>query len=184
MENIEKDRRHPFPDRRLMQERLKAFAGIDDVSGIEITSSIAILANLYDAFASQADEHSDLSGARWGLLMRLLEEESLGNCDGITPTFLSRARNVSKNTTSSLLRGLEDQGLIERNLDPNDRRIFRIRLTEKGRALTQKISPKRIALLSSLSNGLKKNEREQLITLLGKLIHSLIKEGHIHSFPF
>jgi DNA-binding MarR family transcriptional regulator len=184
---MEKNQANPDPflkDRSILQERMRILSGLEDISGIEIASSVAILANIFDALSSQVDGHGELSGARWGLLIRLFEEEKHGNCEGITPTFLSRARNVSKNTTSSLLRGLEEQGLIERNIDLNDRRIFRIRLTKKGRTLTESISPKRIAHLSNLSKGLKRNEREQLALLLDKLIQSLVNEGHLPPLQF
>jgi DNA-binding MarR family transcriptional regulator len=174
----------PWRVRHLFEERIKTLSGSEDISGLEIASTIAILANFYDAYASQIDEHSNITGPRWMLLMGLLDEETRGNSDGITPTMLSQARNVSKNTTSSLLRGLEELGLIERNLDKNDRRFFRIRLTDKGRTLTKKISPKRFSGLNKLAGGLKKQEREQLIILLGKLIDSMFANGHFPTLSF
>lgn len=184
MENTHTDRFPPWKNRNLLAERLKKITGIDDVSGIQIASLLGILANIYDTYTTQIDEHSDITGPRWMVMMRLLDEESHGNFQGITPTMLSHARNVSKNTTSALIRGLEDQGLVERRLDKTDRRIFRICLTEKGRNLTKKISPNRFSRFNDLARGLKKDEREQLITLLERLIESMNSEGILPSMPF
>ena len=92
---------------------------------------------------------------------------------GVTPTHLSRIRNVSKNTISALLRGLEEQGLIERALDPEDRRGFRIRLTEAGRDLVRSTSPQHLARLNLLASGLTPDEQRQLVELVRKLYRSL-----------
>ncbi len=93
----------------------------------------------------------------------------MGKPEGITPTELSHFQRVSKNTISALLRGLEEQGLIQRNLDSEDLRVFRIQLTDAGRALVLNTAPNRIAGLNKLLSGLNPEEREQLILLLEKL---------------
>ena len=117
----------------------------------------------------------DLSGPRWGLLMRLHLEEARGNCDGITPTALSRVQSVSKNTISALLRGLEDQGLIQRALDPQDRRLFRIQLTPHGREVVRQEAPARVQHLNRLAQSLTDSERQELADLLWKLFSSIYK---------
>lgn len=77
-----------------------------------------------------------ISEQRWRLLLRLLLEEQHGN-PHVNPTHLANTQQVSKNTISSLLRSLEEQRLIERTLDQDDRRQFHIRLTEAGRQLVR-----------------------------------------------
>ena len=93
-------------------------------------------------------------GPRWVLLFRLLAEERCGCGEGISPTHLSQRQNVSKNTISVLLRGLEEQGLIERTLVPDDRRAFQIRLTAAGRTLVETTAPAHIAFLNEMTAGL------------------------------
>jgi DNA-binding MarR family transcriptional regulator len=80
---------------------------------------------------------------------------------------------VSKNTISALLRGLEEQGLIQRTLDPQDRRLFRIRLSDYGRQVVQKEAPQRIRYLNKLASGISPEEQELLINLLAKLYRSI-----------
>jgi DNA-binding MarR family transcriptional regulator len=108
------------------------------------------------------------------VLMRLLWEEHSGNCAGLTPTGLSHNQHVSRNTVSALLRGLEDQGLIVRKLDPDDRRVFRIALTETGRRIAQDMAPRNVDHLNSLISQLSQSDQSHLIILLSKLYQSLL----------
>lgn len=96
-----------------------------------------------------------------------------GNVEGLNPTTLSHAHRVSKNTISALVRGLEEQGLVQRNLEPTDFRKFRIQLTDTGRELITKSGPGRVEKYNQLAKHMTLEERNQLINLLIKLHHSL-----------
>jgi DNA-binding MarR family transcriptional regulator len=97
----------------------------------------------------------------------------------MTPTELSRFQNVSKNTISSLVRGLEEQGLVTREIDRDDKRIFRLRITDKGRNLVMEETPKRAIYLNTLVTDLNDEEKQRLIELLFKLRGSLINQAHL-----
>ena len=152
----------------------KEFFGVEDTSGIELFSTIHRISHLTEMMGSQLSDTPELSGARWGLMLRLLIEEKMGNPEGLTPTDLSHFQRVSKNTISSLLRGLEEQGLIRRNLDPDDLRVFRIQLTDSGLAIMRESAPRRINRLNKVFSGLEPEELEQLMSLLDKLLQSLL----------
>jgi DNA-binding MarR family transcriptional regulator len=166
-----------------LQEHLRFISNGNDTKGIEIMAMTKMVANMMEVCFSQSDPNSELTPARWGLMVHLLEEEQKGNCDGITPTSMSQTRNVKKNTISSILRGMEDQGLIERDIDKEDRRIFRIRLTEKGRALVETTSPLRVEMLNKIVSSLNPTERHDLVNLLEKLIRSVASNGNLPQFP-
>ena len=161
--------------REHIREHIRELAGVEDTAGLELVGMIRGLANLYETAEVPPEAKIDLSGPRWGLLLRLMAEEHNGNCDGLTPTELSRYQYVSKNTISSLLRGLEEQGLIQRAIDANDRRLFRIQLSESGRKAMAEAAPQRIRYLNCLVSGLTVAEKEQLFELLGKLFHSVVQ---------
>jgi DNA-binding MarR family transcriptional regulator len=165
--------------RSQMRAQVRAAVGTEEVTGMELSGMIRGLANLYEAVEVPPESPLDLSGPRWFLLLRLLGEECDGNCNGMTPTTLSHNQNVSKNTISSLLRGLEEQGLIQREIDPVDKRIFRIQLTDHGRQLMAVAAPLRIRHLNHLTSGLTPAEQEQLIGLLAKLFRSVIKNSGV-----
>ena len=143
------------------------------MTGLELIRWLHMVTNAYAGAADEQLRDAGLSGPRWVLLFRLLAEERCGCGEGISPTHLSQRQNVSKNTISVLLRGLEEQGLIERTLVPDDRRAFQIRLTDAGRTLVETTAPAHIAFLNEMTAGLTAEENAQLIDLLQKLHRSL-----------
>ncbi|MEE4194758.1 MAG: MarR family transcriptional regulator [Anaerolineae bacterium] len=166
------------------RQHLMDMAGDEDIRGMEINGAIRMLANHYESVISQHDEFAELSSSRLGILLRLLGEKQCGNSEGINPTQISKLRNVSKNTVSALLRGLEDQGLIERTLDPSDRRRFLIRITPAGEALIRTTTPDRAQFMNQLAANLSEEEKDQLLYLLIKLHQSLlscVSTGNIDS---
>jgi len=167
VDQIERMRHH-------LRERIQALTGQSQCNGIEIASLVRMIANQYETLGEQPTKNDYLSGPRWGLLLRLLAEEENGN-HSITPTYLSRCQHVSKNTISSLLRGLEDQGLITRQLNEYDRRVFQIALTQQGRALIHETAPGRIKRMDQLVSRLSPEEQAQLSDLLARLYHSIIE---------
>ncbi len=150
--------------------------GRQDLQGVEIAGLIRRLANAYEIYHERHMVDCDLSGPRLGLLMRLEWEERRGNQNGVTPTALSRNQRVSRNTISALLSGLESKGLIERRLDPDDRRAFRIRLTEPGRRIVKEHAPRMIDHHNRLAAALSPEEQNQLIDLLARLYAGLTAE--------
>ena len=156
-----------------------AGADPEQAVGIELASLVKLVATLFEAIGEQHLRDTGLSPARWRVLLFLLAAERRGNRAGVTPSDLSHGKKVSKNTISGLLRGLEAQGLIRRALDPADRRVFRIQLTDAGRALIESAAPARIAQLNGLLAGLTPAERSQLADLLGRLYHSLLAHGNL-----
>jgi DNA-binding MarR family transcriptional regulator len=161
-----------------LREGMQTMSEPNQVSGLEIAMLIRLLANQYEALDDPQEPGDSLSGPRWGLLLRLVSEEARGKLD-TTPTYLSRCQNVSKNTISSLLRGLEEQGLISRQLDAEDRRIFRIRLTPAGRSLIQTTAPRRIHWLNQLVGQLSQDDKTILVNLLTRLYRSIIEETRL-----
>jgi DNA-binding MarR family transcriptional regulator len=156
-----------------VREMVQRFAGNVDPSGVEIGRLVRMVCNLYEARIDEALREQGLSGPRWGLLLRMFAEEQRGHAGGMSPTHLSRCQNVSKNTISSLIGGLEEQGLVARELDREDKRVFRIHLTEEARELVREHAPEHIGYLNALADGLSREEREHLIGLLDKLATSL-----------
>jgi DNA-binding MarR family transcriptional regulator len=114
-------------------------------------------------------ETADLSYAQYRVLMGLYFNEWLGNTDGLNPSEISERQGTSRNTISALIRGLEEAGLIERDLDRHDRRRFNIRLTEAGRDKVRAHANQHMRLVANIFAVLSSDELETLGRLLNKL---------------
>jgi DNA-binding MarR family transcriptional regulator len=68
---------------------------------------------------------------------------------------------------------LEAQGLIQRIPDPEDRRVIRLRVTDSGRSTIDEAFRSSLEVYDSILDDLSPAEREQLATLLTKLLKRL-----------
>jgi DNA-binding MarR family transcriptional regulator len=177
---VDPDNQDPvFRMRQRIRAHVAELAGAETSSrGLELVSLIKMVSNLYEGIRPQHPEPRGLSAPRWGVLMFIMAEEQAGKSEGVTPTMISQCQQVSKNTVSALLRGLEEQSLIQRALDQKDRRIFRIKLTDAGHQLIHSASLKRFAFLNELVSSLTFTEQEQLADLLDALFHSITSRVH------
>jgi DNA-binding MarR family transcriptional regulator len=72
-----------------------------------------------------------LSEAGWGLLLALYSmDRDAGSC---AENRLADIADVSPTTTLRWIQRLEEAGLVSKMSSPTDRRIVRVRLTERGR---------------------------------------------------
>jgi len=165
-------------NRQLFIDMMAEEHGVTELSGLDLMRQIKILSHLYEALISSLMRDAQLSSPRWRLLLHLHMAEYMGKTS-LSPTELSRLQLVTKNTISSLLRSLEDQCLIKRILDPNDRRQFQISLTDEGRELVRTSTPQHMADLNQLASGLSTDEISQLQALLQKLHRSLVDHGDL-----
>ncbi|HEU5379737.1 MAG TPA: MarR family transcriptional regulator [Ktedonobacteraceae bacterium] len=99
-----------------------------------------------------------------GKLMRVTSSEA--------PTMkvseISKLLHVTSPTITQLLKGLEANGLVERHLDPNDRRSVRIALTARGEEVAQRAEKIFTDSFIGLAEFLGEEESNQLIELLSK----------------
>ncbi len=163
---------------RFHSDQLLAAHGITETQGVEIMRMIRTIANAYEVALEALTREENLTAPRWRLLFHLYVAELAGKAS-VSPTQLSKAQNVSKNTISSLLRSLEDQELIERDLDREDRRQFHIRLSASGRELIRTSTPSHMLYLNQLVAGLTPGEIADLGELLRKLHVSLMNHSSL-----
>lgn len=72
-------------------------------------------------------------------------------------------------SATSLVAALEESELVERAIDPDNRRAILVRLTDRGREVFHEISAARVAAGDELFGTLTETEREQLAALLGRV---------------
>jgi DNA-binding MarR family transcriptional regulator len=81
---------------------------------------------------------------------------------------ISKRLHVTSPTVTQLIKGLEVNGLIERNIDPEDRRSVGIKLTEKGEMITQQAAAAFEESVNGLIGYLGEEQSNQLAELLMK----------------
>ena len=162
-----------------VRQHIQELSGIQDTRGIEVMGLIRRAANAGEMVLNQDLEEESVSGPRLSILLRLYGDQELGGNQGVTPTMLSHMQRVSKNTISSHIAGLEDQGLIRRENDPNDRRIYRLHLTDAGRDYVKSNAPRRIGFMNSLLEDLTSEDIDQLLVLLKKVQSSLFAHADL-----
>jgi DNA-binding MarR family transcriptional regulator len=114
-----------------------------------------------------------LTFARFRLLMGLLISEQLDGRDELNPSEISDKLGISRNTVSTLIRELEQEGLIDRHLDHSDRRRFNIRLTPAGQTLVRKNASQHYHVIAGCIDALSPDEQESLSNILSKLDKSI-----------
>jgi MarR family transcriptional regulator, temperature-dependent positive regulator of motility len=98
---------------------------------------------------------------------------------GIDQIGLAARLGIDRNHTSLLIDQLEAKGLVERRVDPTDRRARRLYLTKKGERLFERLSPSMLAVNERILAPLEPVEREMLLDLLIRVI-----EGNwVHARP-
>lgn len=89
--------------------------------------------------------------------------------DALTQTELSENTGVDRTTMGGLIDRLAKDGLVQRLPHPDDRRAYRICLTERGKSLEEDLCPLAREVRERFLAQLTPNEQETLRVLLGKL---------------
>jgi DNA-binding MarR family transcriptional regulator len=116
-------------------------------------------------------ENQDMTVARFDLLA------SLDRHDGQTLAALSRDLLVTAGNVTGLVDRAERDGVVARRPDPSDRRVARVWLSEKGRALIKALLPIHEAHVHAVLGGMPAAERRELRRLLGSLRDHLAGRG-------
>jgi DNA-binding MarR family transcriptional regulator len=105
-------------------------------------------------------EQYDLTPPQFALLAFLWQQ------DGLTQIELSEKGQIDRSTIGGLIDRLERNGLLERRQHPQDRRAYRIFLTEQGKAMESILSACAERSLKKLTCGLSEDELTELRRML------------------
>jgi DNA-binding MarR family transcriptional regulator len=119
----------------------------------------------FEAFLSR----SGLSQGRFLTLIVMNRTPS----EAINPSNLAGKLGVTRATMTGLLGGLRKEGLIERQIHPEDRRKVGVSLTAHGRRVLDNILPDYYRHFAKLTVYLDEGERQTLIALLKKVNQGL-----------
>lgn len=83
---------------------------------------------------------------------------------------------IASSSTTYVIDQLEKKNYVERIVNPDDKRITYVSLSEEGQELMTTIFPLHAKTISDCFAGLEEEELNQLIKTLGKLSRTLDKE--------
>jgi DNA-binding MarR family transcriptional regulator len=86
--------------------------------------------------------------------------------DGLSPGEVARRLGLATPTITRAATRMEAAGLLRREPHPGDRRVVRLRLTDRGRALEKVIDAEMSQLTDRALASLTKPERDALISAL------------------
>ena len=97
----------------------------------------------------------------------------LSKKDGISQGELSERFEVDPSRVTRLAKKLERDGLLRRERDPEDNRVVRMYLTEKGRGLIEDLYERRVSFEDRVQAVLSPEELEELRRMLGVLVEAM-----------
>lgn len=93
----------------------------------------------------------------------------LGEREGLTSTEVAQRTLMDKPTVSRAAASLIERGILERQIDADDRRRAPMRLTEEGQAIYAAVIPRALESERELLDALTADEAETLHVLLSRL---------------
>ncbi len=155
--------------RRKWMQFMQEFNPQIDPQTIRLMDELGYVSRAIYHMGGQSVEDAGLSYAQYRVLMHLFFAEQMGERTELNPSEISERQGVSRNTMSSFIRNLEDEGLVERRLDPNDRRRFNISLTTAGRDVVRQHTRQHLETIDLFFSALCGDEKLELLNLLQKL---------------
>ena len=93
----------------------------------------------------------------------------IGDQPGVTFTTLAKQTRFERSATSRILSRLLKANLVQREIDDNDARQYRLLITTKGKALRERADPLSLEIEKLILSALSQQERKELHRLLERL---------------
>lgn len=111
----------------------------------------------------------EITADQWSVLY------SLWLNDGVTQKSIADSTFKDKPSITRLIDNLESMSLVERRSDPSDRRINKVYLTEKGKAVREDVRIVSLQTMQNVLHGLSEKEITQVQSLLKHIFRNLQK---------
>jgi DNA-binding MarR family transcriptional regulator len=138
-----------------------------DASALGCFARMKLLSKNLAGAADQVLRHHGLNPGEFDVLATLRRS---GPPCTLIPSQLSSLLMMSRAGMTNRLDRLEASGLIERSLDPTDRRSFRVCLTAKGRAVVDAAITEHAELVNRMDRVLSSEQRQHLDDALRALL--------------
>ncbi|WP_417318543.1 MarR family winged helix-turn-helix transcriptional regulator [Emcibacter sp.] len=109
-----------------------------------------------------------LSQAQWMTLFRIYRQE------GVKQITLAESMEIQPITLARLIDSLQEAGLVDRRRDPDDRRAFRIYLTDKAQPFLKKVEPLLAQTRDAAMAGFSEQEKSELLQKICQIKQNLL----------
>lgn len=109
----------------------------------------------------------NITPEQFGILFFLSKE------DGLYQRQLAKILLKDRPNITRLIDILEKRGFVHREIDPDNRRVFKVFITEEGREQVAKIHPCLLEIQKKATEGIKDEESESIKKILGKVCENL-----------
>lgn len=141
-----------------------------DVSPMAVIGRISRAASVLDKRTQSVLAEFGLQPGEFDLIATL---RRAGSPHRLTVGQLLDSAMVTSGAVTHRLNRLTDKGLIEREIDPTNRRVVIVQLTQAGVAAVDAALPAHVTNEEALLESLNKDERNQLADLLKRLLLDL-----------
>ena len=139
---------------------------------LDLTTSITWLAHMVERYANirlaQAGLPAGMSYARANLLLAVHAAHTEGNSARMVD--ISLDLGVTARTLTTMVDSLASQDLLERTIDPKDRRAFQLVLTDVGRDLVPLLQSELSHASEAVVAPLSAQDRQVMAQLVNRLI--------------
>ncbi|WP_106639871.1 MarR family winged helix-turn-helix transcriptional regulator [Allosphingosinicella vermicomposti] len=135
--------------------------------GFDVVETARILRRDFDRRAAALGA----TRAQWRVLARLSRR------DGMRQVDIADDLDVEPITLCRMVDRLEEAGLVERRKDEEDRRAWRIHLTDKARPVLAELQDIGIAMHRDALAGISPEERRQALSVMARIRDNLSKGG-------
>ena len=136
----------------------------------ELKEFVYYLHSINKIFTPKMDCHLILPKSEFFLLSILLREKKENDVDGIYPSEISLKSRLSRPAITQTLNSLEKKGYIIRVLEENDRRKFKVSITEDGKKIVDDAFEDRFLQLMEIANKLGEEKLKQLLDILKEIV--------------
>ncbi len=91
----------------------------------------------------------------------------------LSQTQIAKSLGLGRAATGALIDALEGRALVQRQTDPDDRRVWLVEITIAGKELLEEVYVRDQILRKQLRNGITRQERQQLAAVLVRLGNNL-----------
>jgi len=132
-----------------------------------ILRNIGSIYRATNSFTDYIVKHVDLEKGQYQFLVRIQENQDI-NQEG-----LSSLLQVDKATTAKAIRKLIEKGYVVKTKSIEDKRNFKLQLTDLGKNTCDFLNKEEIFCIQSALKGLTKKEQNELNSLLEKINNNI-----------